>query len=138
MAREYKTVEIDGIKYELHKVKADNKPIGSVPVRMFAKDGEFQLFVDEANSGEVELIITDYRYGLAVRLQGMARKCVSGGGFTDAAMNKTYNTLTQDECASFQGDHAGLVKFCKDKWTEMQKDGAEDYGEDYVWDELVQ
>ena len=138
MARKYDTVEIEGNEYELHTVKANDKKIGRVPIRLFYGPESFKNFVESATPGDIELMITDYKYGLAVRLQGMARKCVAGEGFSDAAMNKTYNTLTQDECASFQGDHAGLVKFCKGKWETMQADGAEDYGEDYIWDDLVQ
>ncbi len=138
MAREYKTVEIDGVKYELHTVKANDEKIGSVPVRTFANTDQFMQFVVDAEAGDVELMIADWKYGNGVRLQGMARKCVSGGGFTDAAMNKVYAAMTQEECASFYRDHAGLVKFAKERWANMQKDGADDYSEDYIWDELVQ
>ena len=69
----------------------------------------------------------------------MARKCVSGEGFSDAAMNKTYAAMTPEECARFHQDHAGLVKFCKAKWTQMQlADPDREYDKDYVWEELVQ
>ena len=137
MARKYNTVEIDGVQYELHGVKADDKKIGSVPVRMFADGDPFQDFVKTATKGEIELIVADWRYGNGVRLQGMARKCVSGEGFSDAAMNKTYAAMTKDECAKFHQDHAGLVKFCKAKWADMQADGAADVNESKVWEELL-
>ena len=139
MARKYDTVEIDGIQYELHGVKADDKKIGAVPVRQFdIKSGDdFQQFVVAATEGEVLLIIADWKYGNGVRLQGMARKCVSGEGFSDTAMNKTYAAMTPEECQRFHQDHAGLVKFCKAKWAEMQADGAADVDADKVWEELL-
>lgn len=137
MARKYDTVEIDGNDYELHPVKADDKKIGSVPVRKFDGNEDFVNFVNAASDGETELIITDYKYGNAVRLQGMARKCVSGEGFSDTAMNKVYAAMTKDECMQFLNDHAGLMKFAKQRWAEMQAYGAEAVGEDHVWEELL-
>ena len=138
MARKYETVEIDGLKYELHGVKADDKKIGSVPVRAFdANAGDFQVCVAEASIGEIELMIADWKYGNGVRLQGMARKCVTGEGFSETAMNKTYAAMTKDECARFHQDHAGLVKFCKAKWADMQADGAADVDETKVWEQLI-
>lgn len=147
MARKYDTVEIDGVQYEKHGVKADDKKIGFVPVRLFAPDEsvdsgeskyeEFHTLVANADDGELILIIADWKYGNGVRLQGMARKCVSGEGFSDTAMNKTYAAMTLEECAQFHQDHAGLVKFCKVKWAEMQASGAEDVDETKVWEELL-
>ena len=137
MARKYDTVEIDGVKYELHGVKADDKKIGSVPVRIFADGDPFENFVATATKGEIELIVADWKYGNGVRLQGMARKCVSGEGFSDAAMNQTYAAMSKDECLQFLGDHAGLVKFAKAKWAEMQAEGAADVDESKVWEELL-
>ena len=137
MARKYETTVIDGEKYELHSVKADDKKIGFVPVRTFVDMDDFKAFVDRATVGETELIIADWKYGNGVRLQGMARKCVSGEGFSDAAMNKVYATLTKDECLRFHRDHAGLVKFCKTKWLIMQAEGAADVDETKVWEELL-
>ena len=126
MARKYDTVDIDGVMYEKHSVKVDNKAIGSVPVRCFVGgSNDFKDFVANTNQGEAELIVADYKYGLAVRLQGMARKCVSGEGFSDAAMNKTYAALTPEECARFHQDQAGLVKFWKEKGSGMQAEDAE-------------
>lgn len=140
MARKYTVETIDGVKYGLHKVKADDKAIGSVPVRMFSPDNANQDFIDfvgNANQDEIELIIADWQYGNAVRLQGLARKCVSGEGFSDAAMNKAYAAMTPEECAQFHQDHAALVKYCKQKWADMQADGAADVDADKVWEELL-
>ena len=137
MARKYETVEIDGIKYELHGVKADDKKIGFVPVRCFGDGDPFAVFIESAPAGEMQLIVADWKYGNGVRLQGLARKCVTGEGFSDAAMNKTYAAMTPEECAQFHQDHAGLVKFCKAKWAEMQADGAADVDEKKVWEELL-
>ncbi len=137
MARKYDTVEIDGFKYELHGVKADDKKIGSVPVRMFSDGDPFENFVANASAGEIELIVADWKYGNGVRLQGMARKCVSSEGFSDAAMNKVYAAMTQDECMKFHQDHAGLVKFAKERWLQMQADGSADIDADKIWEELL-
>lgn len=137
MARKYDTVDIGDFTYELHSVKADDKKIGSVPVRAFTDPQDYRLFVEHASDGELELIITDWKYGNGVRLQGMARKCASGEGFSDAAMNQTYAALTKDECLQFHKDHAGLVKFCKERWAKMQADGAADVDEKKVWEELL-
>lgn len=138
MARKYDTVEIDGIKYEKHGVKADDKKIGFVPVMCFDTPLDFREFIAACDSdGEMELHMADWKYGNGVRLQGMARKCVSGEGFSDTAMNKTYAAMSKDECARFHQDHAGLVKFCKEKWAEMQADGAADVDETKVWEELL-
>lgn len=137
MTRKYETTVIDDVTYELHPVKADDKKIGSVPVRMFASTENFQQLIADADKDELELIIADWKYGNAVRLQGMARKCVSGEGFSETAMNKTYAAMTPDECAQFHQDHAGLVKYCKTKWAKMQADGAEDADADKVWEELL-
>ncbi len=138
MARKYDTVEIDGVQYEIHSVKADNKKIGFVPVRCFDTPLDFRTFVSECdNDGEMELIMNDYKYGHTVRLQGMARKCVSGEGFSDAAMNQVYAAMTPEECQSFHQDHAGLVKFAKQRWSEMQADGAAEADENHVWAELL-
>ena len=137
MARKYETVEINGVQYELHGVKADDKKIGFVPVRCFSISQEFRDCIEGASDGEIELHVADWKYGNGVRLQGMARKCVTGEGFSDAAMNKTYAAMTPAECAQFHQDHAGLVKFAKAKWAEMQAEGAADVDENKVWEELL-
>lgn len=139
MARKYETTVIDGIEYELHSVKVDNKKIGLVPIICFSNSDAFREFIHDSTAGDLELVAADFRYGNAVRLQGMARKIVTGEGFSDAAMNKTYAAMTPDECARFHQDHAGLVKFCKEKWATMQAESSDgEYDADYVWDELVQ
>lgn len=140
MTRKYNTTEINGFDYELHGVKVEKKSIGSVPVRVFADKHDFLLFVQDATDGNLELIVEDYKYGLAVRLQGMARKCVTGESFGDAQFGKIFNDtniITTEILLQFHGDSAGLKAYCKDIYDKQQADGDE-YGEDYVWDELVQ
>lgn len=140
MAREYNTVEIDGNDYELHKVKVDNKSIGSVPVRTFDSNEDFVNFVNTAADGDTELIITDYKYGLAVRLQGMARKCVSGGGYTDADHNRIFNELSVADpnwLQGFVGKGNDLDKACKAEWQRQKDENPADTDADKVWTELL-
>lgn len=146
MARKYTITTIDGIKYELHSIKADDKKIGFVPVRLFAPDeaadedskyAEFDGFIQNATVGELELIIDDWKYGNAVRLQQMARRCSTGEGFSETAFNKVYAGMTDEECMSFHRDHAGLTKFIKARWAQMQKDGQAEADEDKIWEELL-
>jgi len=135
MARKYTVVEIDGKNYELHGVKVDKKPIGFVPVRQFdiSTGDDFQQFVIDSTEGEIQLIIDDYKYGLAVRLQQMARKSVTGE-WSDAKMNEIWPTLTDAEKSLSYNE---IVKLCKAKWAEQQAAGASDIDENYVWETLL-
>jgi hypothetical protein len=138
MAREYETTVIDGVTYELHGVKADGKKIGTVPVRVFIDTLAFVNFISsELSDGELELAISDWQYGNAVRLQGMARKATTGEGFNDAAMNKVYAAMSKEDAMNFIGDHTALVKECKKRWAEMQAAGAAEADEDHIWEELL-
>ncbi len=142
MTRKYNTTEIDGIPYNLHGVKVDKKSIGSVPVRVFKNDEDFQQFIMDAKPGEVELICEDYVYGLAVRLQGMARKCVTGGSLDrEAIFAKAFcNTeiCTKELLMEYHGNREGLIDYFVELHKTAQAENTDEYGEDYVWDELVQ
>jgi len=137
MARKYETTDIDGIVYELHGVKSDGKKIGFVPVRCFIS-AEFTDFVKEATPGELDLIIDDWTYGNAVRLQGMARKAVEGEGFNDAAFGRIFNDtdiITKEVLMQYHGDSAGLRAYCKKIYEEQQQDVEVD--EEHIWEELL-
>ncbi len=141
MTRKYDTVEIDGVMYEKHGVKVEKKSIGSVPVRTF-KDDEFVDFVDSSNKGDLELIVEDYKYGLAVRLQGMARKSVTGGSIDrEAIFAKAFcNTeiCTKELLMEYHGNREGLIDYFVELHKTAQAENTDEYGEDYIWDELVQ
>lgn len=140
MAREYQTVEIDGILYEVHKTKLGTVPIGGAPVRMFGDGDPFVDFVNSASSGELELIVTDWKYGNAVRLQGMARKCMSGGGYTDADHNRIFNELSVADpnwLQGFVGKGNDLDKACKAEWQRQKDENPADTDADKVWTELL-
>lgn len=141
MTHKYTTTVIDDVTYELHGVKVDKKPIGSVPVRAFTNES-FQMFVNEATAGEIDLITEDYKYGLAVRLQGMARKSVTGGSLDrEAIFAKAFcnvDICTQEILMEYHGNREGLIDYCVELHKTAQAENTGDYGEDYVWDELVQ
>ena len=142
MARKYDTVEIDGVQYELHGVKADDKKIGFVPVRCFAagsKD-DFPEFVNGATDGELELIVADWKYGNGVRLQGMARKCVTGDGYTDADHNRIFNELSvadPDWLVGFVGKGDALDKACRAEFDRQKAEKPTDVDESKVWEEFL-
>lgn len=142
MARKYDTVEIDGIQYELHGVKADDKKIGFVPVRQFdIKSGDdFQESVVAATEDEIQLIIIDWKYGNGVRLQQKARKIATGGGYTDGDHNRIFNELSvadPDWLAGFVGKGDALDKACKAEFDRQQAEGMEETDEKKVWRELA-
>lgn len=143
MAREYETVEIDEVTYELHKVKVDNKPIGSVPVRQFAGTGEFIEFVNqtaEDNVTDVELIVTDYKYGLAVRLQGKARKRVSVDKYNSDDHNRIFNELSvadPDWLAGYVGKGDALDKACKAEFDRQVAENPIEVDGSKVWSEVL-
>lgn len=140
MARKYKTVEINGVKYELHPVKADDKKIGSVPVRMFDAPEDFQQFVVDANAGDVALIEADWRYGNAVRLQGTARKNATGGGFTQGDHDRIFNELSLADpewLVGFSGKSKEMESAIRDEFNRQQAEGMQETDENKVWTELV-
>jgi len=142
MTRKYDTVEINGFDYEKHGVKVDKKSVGSVPVRQFSDPNDFRLFVEHAKDGELELIIDDWKYGNGVRYQGMARKIVTGGPLDrEAIFAKAFcNTeiCTQELLMEYHGDREGLIDHFVELHKAAQDDTTNAYGEDYLWDELVQ
>ena len=143
MSRKYEIVEIDGTKYELHGVKADNKKIGFVPIRCFSNassDQEFLDFVESADSSERTLIVADYKYGNAVRLQGKARNIATGEGYTDGDHNRIFNELSvadPDWLAGFVGKGDALDKACKAEFDRQQAEGMEETDESKIWRELA-
>ena len=138
MAREYKVVEIDGIKYELHGVKVENKSIGTVPVRLFPTPQDFRNFIAaETDDDETELHIADWKYGNGVRLQGMARKATTGEAFSDAIYNKMFNQLEVDTLVQFAGKGDELRKHCKQMYATQQAELGDDADSEHVWEELL-
>lgn len=140
MARKYDVTDIDGVSYELHGVKADDKKIGFVPVRIFGADDSFEDFVANAQASELKLIIADWKYGCGVRLQGMARKSVSGGGYTDADHNKIFNELSLANpkwLPKFAGNSGALDKACKDEWERRKAENPIESNEKRIWAEFA-
>ena len=137
MAREYKIWTNDGIEYELHGVKADGKPIGTVPVRVFDTPDDFRKYVLDRDNGDLELDISDWKYGNGVRLQGMARKATTGEAFGDAVFNKMFNQLDVDVLMQFHGDGDGLRKHCKAMYVMQQAELGDEADSEHVWEELL-
>lgn len=137
MGRDYETTSIDGIEYELHGVKVEKKSIGTVPVRLFRGVHEFKDYIANRADGELELDISDWKYGNGVRLQGMARKCVTGEAFSDAVFNKVFNQLDVDTLVKFLGKGDDLRKHCKKMYQDEQAKLGDGADEEHVWEELL-
>ena len=140
MARDYKTVDINDVKYELHGVKVDGKPIGSVPVRMFTGEELFNQFVAEDDGDKLKLIISDYQYGLAVRLQGKARKRVSVDKYNSDDHNRIFNELSMadpDWLRDFVGKGDALDEACKAEFDRQVAENPIEVDADKIWEELV-
>jgi len=144
MARKYDTVELDTITYEKHGTKITvagvATKVGFAPVRTFGDDDPFINFVKCANAAELQLIISDWKYGAAVRIQGMVRRAATGGGYTDADHNKIFNEMSSADpewLMQYAGNGAALDAACRAEWDRRKAENPVEADEERVWEEYA-
>lgn len=129
--------------YKMHSTKADNRPIGQVPVRVPTptKSAAEQLeeVLDWISKGEytAEQLLNDAFSGTskAVRLQQQARTIAQGESFTDSIFTKYANKLTPEQLVAFAGDLNKLREYCRKQWSE--ETANEQYNDNYIFWELA-